>query len=338
MADRTCDKCGQVFTFPCRLRDHLGRKTPCAPTPGAPFLTNTDQEKPYPCRFCGRRFTSINGRSQHVRKYCKYTNKKGEQAIAPGQDDGDRETTGADEPISRPSDQQTEILTLRRRLTCQEEKLRELEMLLKATVVQSPSVSAETVTQSAHQIDNSSNKTVNNITLNIFGKEDLSHLDRERIRVILHDCASGLPQLTGQRLPEGESHPPEVRRAVNEAAKGVLRVLLTEAYANPDHPENLTMYIPNKKEQQVLCHAGEGSAPVWRQLALEALTPLVQAKVLDHLSANQPWEAPTREKLHQYGLLIRGTYDYDRPAFGRLIRTVVLGNKALLKALDISVY
>ena len=218
---------------------------------------------------------------------------------------------------------------LKKQLESQREEI--AQMMKELSRLQGQMVSGE-VHQRAQQIVNGTSNVIN---LNVFGKEDLSHLGRERIASILHDCASGLPRLAGHRLPEGESHPPEVRRAVNEAAKEVLRVLLTEAYANPDHPENMTMYIPNKKEGQVMCHAGEGGGPVWRQLAMEALTPLVQKRVLDHLSENQPWEAPTREKLHQYGLLIRGTYEYDRPALGRLIRAVVLGNKELMRVMDI---
>jgi hypothetical protein len=72
MADRTCPKCGRVFSLPCRFKDHLGRKTPCEP------IINKDEEsekqKPFRCRYCGRGFAAESSMYRHVRQSCKIAN------------------------------------------------------------------------------------------------------------------------------------------------------------------------------------------------------------------------------------------------------------------------
>lgn len=71
MADRTCTRCGKMFSLPCRLRIHERRKTSCAPILDASDVVEQDIEKFYVCKFCNRRFTTRQGRSQHTIKSCK---------------------------------------------------------------------------------------------------------------------------------------------------------------------------------------------------------------------------------------------------------------------------
>ena len=74
MADRTCTKCGKVFRYPANLRDHKGRKTPCAPIVERNELPELDREKQNQCHYCGRVFASIPSLHRHMRKSCKIAN------------------------------------------------------------------------------------------------------------------------------------------------------------------------------------------------------------------------------------------------------------------------
>lgn len=323
MADRTCPRCGKGFGKPFLLRRHLQRKTPCALIVERHELPVAERAKPFPCQFCGHRFTSPSGLCTHIKQSCRVAHSK----------DG-LDTLYKHTLQKQLEEQRAETAAIMEKLavqTKQLDKLQVAEKRLAGLLASTGLPPRQPETQAAAQ----QNATVN---LNLHGLENLDHLDPPRVAAILHGCAASLPPITGFRLPEGEKHSPEVQKAVGAASREVLRILLTETYANPDRPENLTMYVPNKKEKQVMCYttgATAGSEPMWRLLTLETITPMVQKKVLDRLNANQPWEAPTREKLHQYGLLVRGAFDYDRPAFGRLIRNVVLANKAVLKSLGV---
>jgi hypothetical protein len=65
--------------------------------------------------------------------------------------------------------------------------------------------------------------------------------------------------------------------------------------------------------------------------------PTIRATLGKVLDANQPWEASSKEKLREYGLLIRGSYDHLHSSsedFARLIKGVLQGNKTLLAALN----
>lgn len=68
MADRTCEKCGAVFSHPCRLRTHRNRKTPCEPILAVP---KSDEHQ---CQHCGRGFKSSVSKYRHIRESCKAAN------------------------------------------------------------------------------------------------------------------------------------------------------------------------------------------------------------------------------------------------------------------------
>jgi hypothetical protein len=67
MADRTCENCNKVFDLPCRLKVHLARKTPCAPI----INLVTDAAGGNCCKFCGRRYTTRQALSKHIKRSCK---------------------------------------------------------------------------------------------------------------------------------------------------------------------------------------------------------------------------------------------------------------------------
>jgi DNA-directed RNA polymerase subunit RPC12/RpoP len=71
MVDRTCSRCGKAFRFPAHLREHQARKRPCADIVEPEDLSETDRDKPYPCKYCGRRFATQVSMCRHVRQACK---------------------------------------------------------------------------------------------------------------------------------------------------------------------------------------------------------------------------------------------------------------------------
>lgn len=70
--DRTCPKCGKVFTKPCLLKNHLARKTPCDPILD-PSLAESE-ELTNVCKYCGRSFTTKTSMYRHIRQRCKIAN------------------------------------------------------------------------------------------------------------------------------------------------------------------------------------------------------------------------------------------------------------------------
>jgi len=70
-------------------------------------------------------------------------------------------------------------------------------------------------------------RIVNNLIINSYGNEDLSYLNLDHIRKILKG--------NGQVVPK----------------------LVREIHCNPDHPENMNIFLPNKKNiKQIMCKVG----------------------------------------------------------------------------------
>jgi hypothetical protein len=309
MSTKRCQRCGETFSAPSKLQRHLRRKTSCAPVlDREPEVQDDDRQ--HMCRFCGRRFTHQSGVSQHIRKNCKIANS----------------TDGLDKLAEH---------TERRQIRELQDQVRQLTALVKGT--QLAPLANELALPTTTNIQGSTIIGTQNVyTLNLFGQESVKHLTPERIRAILASAAQGLPEGSGKRLQEHEKPAPPVLKAVETASRAVLQALIAEVYANTACPENLTAYIPNKKEDQVMIWAKptEETEPCWQLRPLEQLVPTIQGKVLDALNDNQPWDS-NKEKLREYGLLIRGSYDYSPQGFARLIKGVLLGNKTLLGSLGI---
>ncbi len=145
------------------------------------------------------------------------------------------------------------------------------------------------------QVDNSKQ-----IIINIFGQEKLDHVTAERIKVILDEC------LRRPALPT----------AVDEA---ILKTAML-VYSDPDRPENLTAYLPNKKMKDALVHTKDG----WEvQPAQLVLSPMA-LKSIDMIFGRQPHEdeyAPLLKELQQ---------NEARFAAGETLQPILVRNKDLL--------
>ena len=75
MVDRTCERCGKEFKYPAHLREHLARKTPCAPILEPEDLPEEVRDDPdydkKKCHFCGRAFANYTSKRRHIRNTCK---------------------------------------------------------------------------------------------------------------------------------------------------------------------------------------------------------------------------------------------------------------------------
>ena len=145
------------------------------------------------------------------------------------------------------------------------------------------------------QVDNSKK-----IVINVFGQEKLDHVTSERVKAILDEC------LRRPALPT----------AADEA---VLKTALL-VYSDPEHPENLTAYLPNKKTDDALVHTEAG----WEVQPTRLVLPPMALKSLDALFGQQPPEgeyAPLLKELQQ---------NEARFAAGEELRPLLVRNKDLL--------
>ncbi len=145
------------------------------------------------------------------------------------------------------------------------------------------------------QVDNSKK-----IVINVFGQEKLDHVTAERIKTILDECL--------QR--------PALPTAVDEA---ILKTAML-VYSDPDHPENLTAYLPNKKTKDALVHTEAG----WEVQPTQLVLPPMALKSIDTIFGKQPHEGeyvPLLKELQQ---------NEARFAAGEDLRPILVRNKDLL--------
>jgi hypothetical protein len=300
MADRTCERCGKEFKYPAHLIRHQKRATPCAPILEPDDLPDDVREDPdldqKKCRFCGRVFSSYDSMRRHVRQYCK---------IAPTEKNGDAGM---------------EVLyehTIRRQQAQIEAQQKQIEQLMQLAVRggapgdASGSIPAGNTGTQAGEVGfqgdhNEVNNSKNTININVFGKEGLDHITAERVKAILDESISRFP--SAPALPAA-------------ASAAVLKTAML-AYSDPEHPENLTCYLPNKKTNDALVHGEEG----WEVQPTTLVLPPMAQKSVDALFDNQPFEeAETYE-----GLMLELRDNEERYTAGGELRPILVRNKDLL--------
>ena len=138
------------------------------------------------------------------------------------------------------------------------------------------------------------------ITINVFGKEGVDHITPERVKALLDESM------------QAPAIPVAADTAVLETAMLV--------YSDPEHPENLTCYMPNKKFEGVLVHSAGG----WTVKPADLVLPPMAQKSIDLLFRKQP---PERE----YAPLLKELQKNEaRFAAGRSLRPLLERNKGLL--------
>jgi len=263
MADRTCHKCGKLFTAPCRLKTHLLRKTPCDPILDTP--EDATQVKPHMCRYCGRGYSSTQAMHRHMRKSCKIA--------------------GSEEGMEKLVEH-----TLRKQLAAQEAKMEDIlaqnkeqskqmtemaammKQMMSGQMVPAPAPAVQEEKQEKQEqgvgVNNGvviQNQTKQDITFNIFGAENLEHVTRASIAEIM----ASLKQFS--------------------AGDAAIQALLQTAmliFSDKEHPENITCYMPNKKRKEAMIYSALG----WEIKPSSLVLPPMMQKSVDVLFDKQPIE------------------------------------------------
>lgn len=293
MADLTCKNCGKVFPFPSVLTRHLNRKRPCKLIVETEELPQADQAKPFPCKFCGRRFASQPSVCQHIRKNCKIAN----------------------------SEEGLDLLyehTLRRQLAAEKARVDKLESQFKELQMQVASGACAPAACAGASVDmhdnngkfyNQSLDASTNININIFGGEQHDHIDGKAVKAILDN----------------------VLRTTKDPGQAALQAMLRTAmviYSDPSHPENLTCFLPNKKHDNVMVHVDKGGgASSWEVQPYTLVAPPMTKNTIDVLFDNQPFE-----DARKYGELMCALRD-NETAYkeGKEMKTILVRNKDLLE-------
>lgn len=287
-----CVDCGRDFRYPSKLAQHQRRKTTCAPIlepkdlpPG--LLEDPDLEKKK-CRFCGRVFSSYTSMQRHVRNSCK---------IAPNAKNGDAGMEVLYEHTIRR--QAAQLEAQQAQITEMMGMMQRMEGMLMAQGGGGQQANAGEVAfqGDANQVDN--RKIVN---INVFGKEGLDHVTMARIKAILDESLA--------------------RPALPAAANAAVLKTAMLVYSDPDHPENLTCYLPNKKTNDVLVHAEDG----WEVQPASLVLPPMAQKSVDTLFDRQPYA-----DAEDYGPLMKELAENEkRHTAGSELRPVLVRNKDLL--------
>jgi hypothetical protein len=284
--DRTCQLCGKVFRYPSDLQPHLNRRTPCAPIiePETPKGDTAENLKTQ-CRFCKRAFSSYISMRRHARENCK---------IAPNSKNGN---TGMERLYEHTL--QKQVAEQGAQIDWLKSQNAEIIALLRQQRAggTNSQQAGEVAFQGDHaQVDNSK-KVIN---INVFGQEKLDHVTAERIKAILDECL--------QR--------PALPQAADEA---VLKAAML-VYSDPERPENLTAYLPNKKTNAALAHTSTG----WEVQPTKLVLPPMALRSLDTIFGQQPHTdeyAPLLKELQQ---------NEARFVAGEELRPLLVRNKDLL--------
>jgi hypothetical protein len=299
-----CRDCGHDFLYPSKLVQHRKRKTPCAPIVDAGDLPmkalkdpNIDQKK---CRFCGRAFASTTSMRRHVRESCK---------IAPNEKNGD---AGMDQLYDHTIRRQgAEILEMRQQMVEMTALMDRVVSAADAQIAASRKEGAaakpvcEVAIQQHGGVTTVDNKKVQ-VTINVFGNESLDHVTSGRIRKILEESLNT----------------PTVSLAVQRA---VLQTAML-VYSDPEHPENLTCYLPNKKTDDALVHTTRDGKTMWEVQPVPLILPPMAQKSIDALFDRQPFEdASTFEPL-----MVELRASEEEYATGGLLKPILIRNKQLM--------
>ena len=317
MADRTCAKCGTAFLKPALLKRHLGRKTPCAPVIDREDLPENKRDDPNTCKFCGRVYSSRAGLLQHIRKACKIAPREGNEE-------------GMEKLYEHVLKKRMVEMEARHKADI-EAVVAKFEARLAGTAITPATASSAVVTPTQQTniatqnvaIDKSIGKTVNNVnvTINVFERENLDRVTRQQV----WDLLRGLG-------PVGDNVKSVAEKAIIQAAMLI--------YSDPEHPEDITCYLPNKKGDDALVHGESG----WEIQPVSLVVSPMAAQSIELLFKNQPgmgdkfeerpkedvdWVMTTCGDIMRYLAKNEGTL-CNEPPRGEF-RSILIRNKDLLQ-------
>lgn len=247
--DRTCAKCHRVFAHPYLLARHARRKTTCvAAAKSSPAAVHT-------CDRCGSTYQSASNLRRHMRSRHSAPEAATELAMAPpGPGLSSDILAYLKDPMVRAA---LQLLLTANIGTESQPTAAAAEASAPAVADAAPSQLAATDRGVIQQV------AVNNgtVVLNIFGQENTDHITRDDIRSLLT----------------------EVMTAANRDIAAVVRMAMM-IYSDPTKPENITCYMPNRREASAMVYGTEG----WEMRPVSMVMPPMINRSLDVLFAKQP--------------------------------------------------
>jgi len=282
----TCGRCGKDFVYPTKLRRHQKRKTPCAPILEKEDLPDKVQEDPD----LGKKKCRFCGRAfssySAMRRHVRNNCK-----IAPNKKNGDAGMELLYEhTIRKQQIQIAQLTTLVDRLLTSQQSGK-----------QNPGATND-VQGDHNSVGNQINQT-NTFNISVFGSESLEHVNSAVMKRILDES---------RKLPE-----------LALAAETALLKTAMLIYSDPEHPENLTCYLPNKKGDETLVHTDAG----WEVRPTRLVLPPMAQTSKDEIFQKQPYV-----NVDDYGpLLIELRDNEKRYTGGQALRPILVRNKDLLR-------
>ena len=247
--DRTCQKCSKIFTKPCFLKAHLQRKTPCAPIVDNPEdLTEADQAKPHPCKYCGRRFASQVSMGRHVRQTCKIANSE----------------DGMEKLMEH---------TLQRQLADMRAQLAEMAALLKTQLVGGAAVTNSGTIHNGPVNHITVAPVVNQVQQVQQVQQTITYVPWDgarRIDVSVAQMAAAFAENT--RLKEYVKFNDQERTDPNLAPPYVADILMDFVKRGHADPASRNVYVNPRRADQALVHLKSGQ---WEVLSLQEATRMI---------------------------------------------------------------
>lgn len=283
-----CSICRKEFKYQSQLKQHLQRKTPCTPN------TQFRPLKRILCPQCGKEYSSDSNMRRHLRQSCtiKSDQKPEFEEKNEEKSEENEETKSKTDEVTKPPEPQ--------KPTAMESQMMEL---CKSMIEMCGNV-VELAKKPSH-ITNNSVVVQNNITLNLFGAETVTHISPSRVSEIVSAHVEF-----------------QTKEVIESTAMRVLRAMAEEIYANPGIPENLTAYVEPAGEIMVHCGASVADKE-WMPKPIEEITPLVKTRVTDLLKT-----CPT---IPGFGEVSTGVVNLQDEELNRLIKNVILRNRDLLE-------
>jgi len=263
--DRTCPKCSKAFRVPSELGRHLARKRPCKPVVDdqLPALQVVAQQ--YVCHFCNRAFQQAGHVKRHQRTSCP---------IAPGGKNG----TGGMELLYQhvEATHQTRIEEQERRIQALEALVARQQASMNSNAFTFAGASGGdmpiTINGDHAQVLHMDVK-VYNTSPNSFGQEEVGHVQQGDMYKVFEEVA-----------PRGPIDPTGSEAMLNHFCRQLITKAAMMIYSDPEHPENITCYLPKKTDSSAMTFGEHG----WTLQPVNIVFPPMIQKSVNLLFARQP--------------------------------------------------